>query len=85
MLSKEETEIWREGYRLHEQYRDALTTPEAWTEFSDHVLALMNGHGDVKLAYWMGVFLMDMMNDAYRDGGKPEPVQKTFFDEEAYT
>ena len=85
MLSSEETQIWREGYDLHVKYRDQLETPEKWMEFSDEVAALANRHGDVKLAYWMGVFLMDMMNDAYRDGGKPEPVQKTFFDEEAYT
>ena len=85
MLSKEETEIWREGYRLHEKYRDQLTTPEKWMEFSDAVRDFVNAHGMDPVAFRMGVFLMDMLGDLYRDGGKPAPVQTSFFDEEAYT
>ena len=85
MLSSEETQIWREGYDLHVKYRDQLETPEKWLEFSDEVAALANRHGMTPVAFRMGCFLMDMMGDMYRDGHKPEPVQTSFFGEEAYT
>ena len=84
MLSNRETEIWREGYALHEKYRDQLTTPEKWIEFSDAVRDFVNKYDMDIVSYRMGVFLMDMMGDLYKDGHKPEPVQATFFDEEAY-
>ena len=85
MLSKQETEIWREGYDLHAKYRDQLTTPEMWMEFSDAVRDFVNKYNLDPVAFRMGIFLLDMMGDAYRDGNKPEPIQETFFDEEAYT
>ncbi len=84
MLSKKETEIWREGYDLHDRYRDQLTTPEKWMEFSDAVRDFANKYNMDPVAFRMGAFLMDMMGDLYRDGNRPEPVQTTFFDEEAY-
>jgi hypothetical protein len=85
MLSDEETRIWREGYDLHVQYRDQLETPEKWMEFSEAVRDFVNRHNMGPVAFRMGVFLMDMMEDQYRDGHRPEPVQTAFFDEEAYT
>ena len=84
MLSKTETQIWREGYDLHGKYRDQLTTPEKWIEFSDAVRDMVNSHDMDEFAVQMGMFLLDVMNEAYRDGKNPEPVQSTFFDEEAY-
>lgn len=85
MLTKEETEIWREGYDLHAKYREQLETPEKWMEFSDAVRDMANSHPGSNLATFMGMFLLDLMNEEYRNGHRPEPVQKTFFDEEAYT
>ena len=85
MLSSEETEIWREAFDLHAKYRDRLETPEAWTEFSDAVNSFVVRHKNSNMATHMGMFLMDMMNDEYRDGHKPEPIQTSFFSEEAYT
>lgn len=85
MLSKQETEIWREGYDLHAKYRDQLETPEKWMEFSDAVRDMANRYHMDPVAYHMGVFLLDMLGDAYKDGHKPDPVQATFFDEEAYS
>jgi len=85
MLSKEETQIWREGYDLHEKYRDQLETPEKWMEFASEVSAMVHRHGMTVVASRMGCFLMDMMGDLYMDGNKPEPVQTSFFSEEAYT
>ena len=85
MLSKKETEIWRESYDLHDRYRDQLTTPEKWMEFAEAVNDMVNRHGADPMAYHMGVFLMEMLGEAYRDGHRPEPVQASFFDEEAYS
>ena len=85
MLSKEETQIWREGFDLHAKYRDQLETPEKWMAFSDAVRDMVNAHGNGTVATQMGMFLMDMMNELYKDGHKPEPIQSSFFDEEAYT
>lgn len=85
MISDEERRIWREGYDLHEKWRDRLDTPEKWMEFSDAVRDMANRHGKSRMAFRMGCFLMDYMNDEYRDGHRPEPVQQSFFGEEAYT
>lgn len=84
MLSNEETQIWREGFDLHDKYRDQLTTPDKWMEFSNAVRDMANSHNLNPVAFRMGVFLIDMMNDLYKNGNKPEPVQTSFFSEEAY-
>lgn len=84
MLSKMEKEIWKEGYDIHEKFRDQLTTPEKWLEFSDAVAAMMNRHNLDPVALRMGDMLMAIMDDAYRNGGRPTPVQEAFFDEEAF-
>ena len=85
MLAKDETEIWRDGYDLHDKYRDQLETPEKWMEFSDAVRDMVNAHVNSTVAIYMGMFLLDMMSELYKNGHKPEPVQSSFFDEEAYT
>ena len=70
---------------LHDKYRDQLTTPEKWIDFSNDVSAFVRKHGnDNTVAVRMGMFLLDLMEELYKDGRRPEPVRDTFFDEEAY-
>lgn len=85
MISNEERQIWRDAFDLHEKYRDQLETPEKWTEFSEAVRDMVNGHGMSTMAFHIGVFLIDFLSEEYKDGHRPEPVQQSFFGEEAYT
>lgn len=74
-MPDEDGKIFAEACRIYEKYRwTEMKSPEQWTALADEVRDFAEAHRwrENPLAMRAGMMLMDVFDDLYRNGKKPE-------------